>query len=85
MKLGVLSDIHGNRIALEAVIADGTDRGVERWWALGDLAAIGPDPVGTLEVLANLPNVLATREHRALRAHRRGPHRTSTTSSPIRS
>ena len=60
MKLGVLSDVHGNRTALEAVIADGTERGVEQWWALGDLAAIGPDPVGTLEMLANLPNMLAT-------------------------
>jgi predicted phosphodiesterase len=60
VKLGVLSDVHGNRIALEAVIADGTDCGVERWWALGDLAAIGPDPVGTLELLANVPELLAT-------------------------
>ena len=60
MELGVLSDVHGNRHALEAVLADGRARGVERWWALGDLVAIGPDPVGTLEVLANVPRLEAT-------------------------
>jgi len=60
VKLGVASDIHGNRIALEAVVADGRARGVDRWWALGDLVAIGPDPVGTLELLANLPNLAVT-------------------------
>ena len=57
----MLSDVHGNRHALEAVLADGLDRGVERWWALGDLVAIGPDPVGTLEVLASVPRLEATR------------------------
>jgi predicted phosphodiesterase len=57
----VLSDIHGNRTALEAVIADGRDRGVDTWWALGDLVAIGPDPVDTLELLANVSKVLVTR------------------------
>jgi diadenosine tetraphosphatase ApaH/serine/threonine PP2A family protein phosphatase len=27
---------------------------VSRWWVLGDLVAIGPDPVGTLELITNL-------------------------------
>src|SRR4051794_14582048 len=61
MKLGVLSDIHGNRVALEAVIADGTARGVDRWWGIGDLVAIGPDPVGTLDLLTTLPEIVLTR------------------------
>ena len=60
VRLGCLSDIHGNRTALEAVIADATDRGVQQWWALGALVAVGPDPLGTLEMLANLPDVLVT-------------------------
>ncbi len=60
MRLGVFSDVHGNRHALEAVVADGADRGVDRWWALGDLTAIGPDPVGVLEVVGNLPDCVAT-------------------------
>jgi predicted phosphodiesterase len=61
VRLGVLSDIHGNRTALEAVVADGAARGVDTWWALGDLVAIGPDPIGALDVLTSLPNLVATR------------------------
>jgi predicted phosphodiesterase len=61
MKLGVLSDVHGNRMALEAVVADGAAQGVDTWWALGDLIAVGPDPVPCLELLVDLPNVTITR------------------------
>jgi predicted phosphodiesterase len=57
MRVGLISDVHGNRIAVDAVVAHGTSRGVEAWWALGDLAAIGPDPVPTLELLVGLPGV----------------------------
>ena len=55
MRLGVLSDVHGNRQAFEAVVADGRRAGVERWWVLGDLVAIGPDPVPVFELAGNLP------------------------------
>jgi predicted phosphodiesterase len=61
VKLGLISDVHGNRTALEAVIADATEVGVDSWLALGDLVAIGPEPVATLERVANLPNVRVTR------------------------
>lgn len=56
MRIGVMSDVHGNRHALEAVVADGSGVGVDAWWVLGDLVAIGPDPVATLELLSNLPD-----------------------------
>ena len=55
--IGLISDVHGNGIALDAVIADGMAEGVEAWWVLGDLVAIGPDPVSTLERLSQLPSV----------------------------
>jgi predicted phosphodiesterase len=61
MKLGLLSDVHGNRIALEAVLADGRSQGVDAWWALGDLVAIGPDPVPTLELLSSVSDLQVTR------------------------
>jgi predicted phosphodiesterase len=61
MKLGLLSDVHGNRIALEAVLCDGRSQGVDAWWALGDLVAIGPDPVPTLELLTSIPKLHVTR------------------------
>jgi predicted phosphodiesterase len=57
MRLGLMSDIHGNRIALDAVIADAEKNGVDAWWVLGDLVAIGAEPEATLERLGNLPNV----------------------------
>lgn len=51
-----MSDIHGNRVALDAVLADARDVGVDAWWVLGDLVAIGPEPVATLERIAELPS-----------------------------
>jgi putative phosphoesterase len=57
MRVAVFSDIHGNSIALDAVLADITARGgADAYWVLGDLVAIGAEPVGTLERLAALPN-----------------------------
>jgi hypothetical protein len=50
VRLGILSDVHGHRIAREAVLADGHTCGVDTWWALGDLVALGPDPVGAAEL-----------------------------------
>ena len=72
-----MSDIYGNRHALEAVVADGAAQGVDRWWVLGDLVAIGPEPVRTLELIANLPAVEVTRgntERYVLTEDRPSPH-----------
>ena len=58
-RLAVLSDIHGNRHALDAVLTDVDRRGgVDGYVVLGDLAAIGADPVGVLARLAALPNAI---------------------------
>jgi predicted phosphodiesterase len=52
--MALLADIHGNSIALDAVLADIDARGgADELWVLGDLAAIGPDPIGVLERLAS--------------------------------
>jgi predicted phosphodiesterase len=61
VKLGTLSDVHGNLVALDAVLADGVAQGVDTWWALGDFAAIGPEPVEVLERIANLSDCVVTR------------------------
>lgn len=46
MRLAVLSDIHGNLVALEAALADlEAAGGADVTWVLGDLAAFGPRPV----------------------------------------
>jgi len=45
MRLAILSDIHGNLVALEAVLADIASVGeVDLTWCLGDLAAFGSRP-----------------------------------------
>jgi predicted phosphodiesterase len=62
VRIAFLSDIHGNPIALDAVIADvQAQGGADTYWVLGDLVAIGHDPVGALERLAGLPNVCFVR------------------------
>lgn len=60
VRIGLMSDIHGNRHALEAVVADGAEQGVTGWWVLGDLVAIGPEPVRTLDLISSLPGVVVT-------------------------
>jgi diadenosine tetraphosphatase ApaH/serine/threonine PP2A family protein phosphatase len=44
MRLAILSDIHGNREALTAVLADQAARGCEGIVILGDIVGYGPDP-----------------------------------------
>jgi predicted phosphodiesterase len=57
MAIGLLSDLHGNLDATRAVVTDGTSLGVDEWWVLGDVVALGPDPVATLELVRSLPGV----------------------------
>jgi predicted phosphodiesterase len=58
VRLALLSDVHGNTHALDAVLADIERVGrVDEVWALGDLVAIGPDPGGVLDRLTALPAV----------------------------
>lgn len=57
MRIAILSDIHGNTLALEAVLADIAESGgADRYWLLGDYAAIGYDPVGVIRRITALPN-----------------------------
>jgi len=51
MPLAVISDIHGNLVALDAVLSALAARGIERVICLGDVAATGPQP---REVIARL-------------------------------
>ncbi len=44
MKVAILSDIHGNRQAFEAVLSDVAGHGVHELWCLGDLVGYGADP-----------------------------------------
>lgn len=44
MRIAILSDIHGNRHALEAVLGDAHREDVDEAWCLGDLVGYGADP-----------------------------------------
>ena len=56
MRIAFLSDIHGNDIAIEAVL-DHIEQngGVDTYWILGDLVAIGHAPIRVMEILRDLP------------------------------
>jgi predicted phosphodiesterase len=57
MRLAVFSDVHGNLLALDAVLADVEGQGgVDGYLVLGDLAVGGYDPAGAVERLRSLPN-----------------------------
>lgn len=55
MRVALLSDVHGNSIALDAVLRDIDQAGgAETFLFLGDHVAIGPDPAGVLERITRL-------------------------------
>lgn len=64
MKIAVISDIHGNRLALEAVEADIARVGVDLVVNLGDCVSGPLDPVGTIERLMawDIPTVMGNHD-----------------------
>lgn len=57
MRVLIISDIHANLTALEAVLEHAKDQ--EAVWCLGDLIGYGPDPNECIELVASLPNSLS--------------------------
>ncbi|MFC1926488.1 metallophosphoesterase family protein [Chloroflexota bacterium] len=52
MRYALISDIHSNLNALQAVLKDIAARGgVDRFWCLGDIVGYGPDPRECIELL----------------------------------
>jgi predicted phosphodiesterase len=62
MRVAVFSDVHGNALALEAVLAD-VERvgGVDAYWFVGDAASQGYDPAGCVQRISTLPGLKAVR------------------------
>jgi predicted phosphodiesterase len=80
MKLGVIADVHGNEVALRAVLEDAAGYHVDHWWALGDLVLFGPRPAETLELLRGLPRVSMLRgntDRYVLTGEQPAPHATA--------
>jgi diadenosine tetraphosphatase ApaH/serine/threonine PP2A family protein phosphatase len=57
VRVAIVSDIHGNRHAFEAVLDDAHAAGAEEVWCLGDVVGYGGDPNACVEL---------TREHAAI-------------------
>ena len=52
MKLAIITDIHGNELALKAVLQEIDKRGdINEIWCLGDMIAMGPDSNEVLDIL----------------------------------
>lgn len=68
MRLAVLSDVHGNRWALDAVVADARRLGADAFVNLGDLLSGPLDPAGTADRLLALgwPTLAGNHERQLL-------------------
>lgn len=55
MRILVISDIHANKDALNAVIKDA--KNFDGVWCLGDIVGYGPEPNECIEIVRNLPEL----------------------------
>src|SRR5215207_7055058 len=63
MRLAILSDIHANLPALEAVLADVEDAGVGELWCLGDVVGYGAQPDECTSLVAERCRVCLVGNH----------------------
>jgi len=72
-----MSDIHGNCVALNAVLADVENHPVDRWVCLGDAVQGGPQPVEVVERLRELgcPVILGNADEEVLARRAEEPER----------
>ncbi len=75
-----MADIHGNDVALRAVLDDAAGCQVDRWWVLGDLVLLGPRPAEVLGLLRLLPGIEMLRgntDRYVLTGEQPAPHATA--------
>jgi diadenosine tetraphosphatase ApaH/serine/threonine PP2A family protein phosphatase len=63
VSVAVLSDVHGNRQAFEAVLEDIGARGCERIWCLGDLVGYGAEPDACVDLARENAEVCLAGNH----------------------
>lgn len=63
MRLAIISDIHGNLAALEAVIEEIEKQKVDKIICLGDVVGYGPEPVECLQVVREKASVVLMGNH----------------------
>src|SRR6185437_972703 len=69
MRVALISDIHGNEIALRAVLASIAREGVDQVVCLGDVATLGPRPTVILAMLREMgcPTIVGNHDEFMLR------------------
>ena len=63
MKLVLISDIHGNAVALEAVLNDIKNEEYDQVVCLGDVASLGPQPTEVMDMLIKLNPACVSGNH----------------------
>ena len=63
MKVAVISDVHANLAALEAVLAAIDDAGTDELWCLGDLTGYGADPARCTQIVLERADVCLAGNH----------------------
>ncbi|MDP9350125.1 MAG: metallophosphatase family protein [Chloroflexota bacterium] len=63
MRFGIISDIHGNLVALQTVLD--SMGSVDQYWCLGDVVGYGPDPEECVQTLLDLDHVVVMGNHDA--------------------
>lgn len=61
--LGIISDIHANLEALESVLRDGDELGIQDWICLGDIVGYGADPEACIEVVRSRCKIIIMGNH----------------------
>lgn len=63
LKRAIISDIHGNLEALQAVLADAKSQGVDEIFCLGDIIGYGPNPCECLDLVIENTRVCLLGNH----------------------
>lgn len=61
VRAAVFSDVHGNLVALDAVLSAAAADNVDEYWIIGDHVAHGPQPAEVIDRIKQLPSVRAVR------------------------
>jgi diadenosine tetraphosphatase ApaH/serine/threonine PP2A family protein phosphatase len=61
----IISDIHSNLLALQAVLADIDNRGVKEIFCLGDIVGYGPEPKACLDLIIErqIASIMGNHDH----------------------
>jgi predicted phosphodiesterase len=63
MRLGIISDVHGNLLALRSVLAELDAAGIDRLICLGDVVGYGPDPIECLDLILERDPLMVAGNH----------------------